>query len=153
MLKYRYRNDVGNADSSHLTPAPSPRAGEGIICLFMKLEQTLKDYGLKEKQIKVYLACLQLGTGPVVKIAQKFMFELESKLLAQHIELTTASGVLEFIAKQGFDPKLGARPIARYIDEHIKRKLSHKILFEEISFHRKVRLIIKNNVLDFEIDD
>lgn len=37
----------------------------------MKLEQTLKDYGLKEKQIKVYLACLQLGTGPVVKIAQK----------------------------------------------------------------------------------
>ena len=37
----------------------------------MKLEQTLKDYGLKDKQIKVYLACLQLGTGPVVKIAQK----------------------------------------------------------------------------------
>ena len=37
----------------------------------MRLEQTLKDYGLKEKQIKVYLACLQLGTGSVVKIAQK----------------------------------------------------------------------------------
>ncbi|OFZ52710.1 MAG: hypothetical protein A2328_10590 [Bdellovibrionales bacterium RIFOXYB2_FULL_36_6] len=94
-----------------------------------------------------------LKDSVIVKIAQKFMFELETKLLAQNIELTTSLEVLEFIAKQGFDPKLGARPIARYIDEHIKRKLSHKILFEEISFHRKVRLIIKNNVLDFEIDD
>jgi len=94
-----------------------------------------------------------LKDSVVVKIAQKFMFELESKLLAQNIELTTASGVLEFIAKQGFDPKLGARPISRYIDEHIKRKLSHKILFEEIGTSRKVRLIIKNNVLDFEMDN
>ncbi len=42
-----------------------------FVSFIMRLEQTLKDYGLKEKQIKVYLACLQLGTGSVVKIAQK----------------------------------------------------------------------------------
>ena len=94
-----------------------------------------------------------LKDSVVVKIAQKFMLELETKLLAQNIELTTSSEVMEFIAQQGFDSKLGARPIARYIDEHIKRKLSHKILFEEMGTHRKVRLVIKNNVLDFEIAD
>jgi len=37
----------------------------------MQLEKTLKEYGLNEKQAKVYLACLQVGSGPVLKIAEK----------------------------------------------------------------------------------
>ena len=85
----------------------------------------------------------------IKKVSKKFLLELELKLKDKKIDLQYDDDVLEFIAKTAFNPKMGARPVARYIDEHIKRKLSHKILFGELCNGGKVQLILKNNKIDF----
>ncbi len=55
-----------------------------------------------------------------------------------------------YIAEQGYDKQLGARPIQRLIDNEITQNLSQEILFGKLASGGNVKIIVKSNKLNFE---
>ncbi len=65
-------------------------------------------------------------------IVDKFLMELEGQLAEKKVELELTSAAHAWLVEHGFDPKLGARPMARLLDEKIKKPLAHEILFGKL---------------------
>lgn len=74
----------------------------------------------------------RLKSNNVEAIVAKFLMELENQLLEKKIELEVTPGARAWLARHGFDDKLGARPVARLVDERIKKPLAHEILFGKL---------------------
>jgi len=85
-----------------------------------------------------------LGTDFIVQIVEKFLAELEAKLIAKNVHLEVDEEVKEWMAETGYDPKMGARPIARIVDNEIKRPLSQEILFGELEKGGTVKVVLKD---------
>src|SRR5690606_33591775 len=62
-------------------------------------------------------------------VVDKLVVELEAKLSSNHVTLELDDAARKWIAERGYDPKMGARPMARIIQEHIKRPLAEELLF------------------------
>jgi ATP-dependent Clp protease ATP-binding subunit ClpA len=83
----------------------------------------------------------------IKKIVIKFTEQLKTSLLDKHdITLNLSEPVIEYLAEQGYDKKMGARPLARKIDELIRVPLSKKILFERIKNSVITAVISGDNV-------
>jgi ATP-dependent Clp protease ATP-binding subunit ClpA len=90
----------------------------------------------------------KLDNLAIKKIVVKFVNELKSQLLSQHdITLNLAEDTVEYLAKVGYDDKMGARPLARKIDEVIRVPLSKKILFERLKSS-----VVNTTVVDDKIE-
>ncbi len=70
-----------------------------------------------------------LDRSTILRVVDKFVIELESQLADKHVTLTVEESARAWLAEKGFDPLMGARPMARVIQEHIKRKLADELLF------------------------
>ncbi len=66
-------------------------------------------------------------------VVDKFLLELEAQLAQKDVGLTVSTAAREWLAEQGFDPQMGARPMKRVIQEHIKRRLADDLLFGELT--------------------
>ena len=66
-------------------------------------------------------------------IVKKFLLELNTMTIEKDVEVNATDDAVEYLVKKGFDSKLGARPLARIIDEEIKKPLSKMILFGELT--------------------
>ena len=62
-------------------------------------------------------------------IVSKFILELESQLRERKVAITLAEEARAWLARKGYDPKFGARPVARVIQEHVRDPLTDEILF------------------------
>lgn len=82
-------------------------------------------------------------------IVDKNMKELKSMLKVKEITLSYSTKVRTFLAKKGYDPKFGARPLERLIQTTIKDKLTDEILFGKLTKGGKVSMGLKNNKLNF----
>jgi len=85
----------------------------------------------------------KLGTDYIVQVVDKFLMELEGKLAAKNVSIDVDEDAKEWMAKTGYDPKMGARPIARLVDQEIKKPLSHEILFGALEKGGHVQVILK----------
>ena len=81
-----------------------------------------------------------LASDIILKVAEKFVGELAAQLAKKKIEFSVSPEVLKWLADKGFDPLYGARPMARTIDEHIKKSLADEILFGKLEKGGKVRV-------------
>ena len=94
----------------------------------------------------------KLGDDQILKIVDKFLIQLETKLSEKNVELIVTPEARKHLAKVGFDPQMGARPLSRIIDQEIKKPLSHEILFGklekggavEVSIDEKEQKIVFN---------
>ncbi|MGB0452727.1 MAG: ATP-dependent Clp protease ATP-binding subunit ClpA [Bacteriovoracaceae bacterium] len=73
-----------------------------------------------------------LGMKQILSIVDKFLVQLEQKLLSKGVNVTFDHQVKEWLATIGFDPKMGARPMERMIDQKLKKPLSKEILFGKL---------------------
>lgn len=62
-------------------------------------------------------------------IVEKFLMELEGQLLERKVDINVSPEAIQWLAKEGYDPAMGARPLGRVIQEHIKKPLSSLLLF------------------------
>ena len=74
----------------------------------------------------------KLDTLAVKKIVVKFIEELRASLAGHNIRVNLSEAAVDYLAAQGYDSKMGARPLSRKIDELIRVPLSKKILFEQL---------------------
>ena len=84
------------------------------------------------------------------KVVDKFVMELEAQLSDRNVTITLTDESREWLAKKGYDKRFGARPLARVIQEHIKKALSEQLLFGELIKGGTVQVLVKDNKLDFE---
>lgn len=85
------------------------------------------------------------------KIINKCINTINDQLTEKCIKIRLTENAVDYISKVGFDPKLGARPLARKIDELIKVPLSKKILFENIPTNTTVTVDFENDNIKFEL--
>jgi len=93
----------------------------------------------------------KLSQAVVSQIVKKFIAELNSQLKDKNIEITLNSDAINWLADRGFDKKMGARPLARLIDNKIKSPLSRKVLFGELQNGGVIAVSVANDDLDFAI--
>jgi len=81
---------------------------------------------------------------PVVhQVVQKFILQLEAQLADRHITFELDHAATSWIAEKGYDEHMGARPLARVIQEHIKKPLANEILFGKLRKGGAVRVTLK----------
>jgi len=85
------------------------------------------------------------------QVVDKFIFELESQLSEKRVSLALEPDAREWLAEHGCDPKMGARPMARVIQENIKKPLADEILFGKLAEGGMVRISVKDGKLVFAI--
>ena len=93
-----------------------------------------------------------LDKANILSVVDKFLFELEQQLEEKRVGLTAGPEVREWLAERGYDPQMGARPMARIIQEHIKKPLAEELLFGRLSQGGKVRVGIADGELSFDIE-
>jgi ATP-dependent Clp protease ATP-binding subunit ClpA len=91
-----------------------------------------------------------LSTQVMQKVVDKFIAELNLQLIERDIKLVLDQSAKDWLAKKGYDPIHGARPLARVIQNEIKNALAEEILFGKLSKGGKVKISAKNNKLEFE---
>jgi len=74
-----------------------------------------------------------LDIGSVLRVVDKLVLELEAQLENHNVTLELTPAARQWIADKGYDPTMGARPMARVIQEHIKRPLAEVLLFGELA--------------------
>ncbi|CAI8921253.1 ATP-dependent Clp protease ATP-binding subunit ClpA [Methylocaldum szegediense] len=93
-----------------------------------------------------------LSLETIGQVVDKFMFELESQLAEKRVSLVLEPDAREWLAEHGFDPSMGARPMARVIQENIKKPLAEEILFGKLSEGGIVRIGVADGQLSFTIE-
>jgi len=94
-----------------------------------------------------------LSTEVVVQIVKKFIKELNNQLKDKNIEISADMQSVRWLADKGYDKKMGARPLARVIDNRIKSPLSRRVLFGDLVNGGKVNITIKDDELDFLVTE
>ncbi len=69
----------------------------------------------------------------ILRVVDKFLIELEAQLHDKHVSISSTPEARQWLAENGFDPQMGARPMARIIQEHVKRPLADELLFGALS--------------------
>jgi ATP-dependent Clp protease ATP-binding subunit ClpA len=85
-------------------------------------------------------------------VVLKFVMQLEAQLADRHVTIETSEEATDWLAKNGFDELYGARPLARVIQEHIKKPLADEILFGRLVKGGHVQVVLKDGKLAFEIE-
>ena len=80
------------------------------------------------------------------------MIQLETQLADRHVTIETDDEAADWLAKNGFDELYGARPLARVIQEHIKKPLADEILFGRLTKGGHVKVVLKDGKLAFEVE-
>jgi ATP-dependent Clp protease ATP-binding subunit ClpA len=95
-----------------------------------------------------------LSPEVIAKVVEKFVFQLEAQLGDRNITIELTPEANAWLAERGYDDKFGARPLARVIQEHIKKTLAEEILFGALKDGGIVRVLVEEKgpekVLAFE---
>jgi ATP-dependent Clp protease ATP-binding subunit ClpA len=87
----------------------------------------------------------------ILRVADKAILELEMLLQDKHVTLEIDSEARQWLAENGYDVTMGARPMARLVQDKVKRPLADELLFGKLSEGGHVRLVLRDNelALDF----
>ena len=92
----------------------------------------------------------KLDKPVMMKIVGKFLLELKKQVQEKQIDISVTDEALDYLVDKGFNPKMGARPLQRVIDQDIKRPLSKKMLFGELKNGGKVIIDFKDKELKLD---
>lgn len=94
-----------------------------------------------------------LEAETIVLVVDKFMMELDEQLNNKGVSFTVDKAAREWLAEHGYDKAMGARPMARLIQEHVKKPLADELLFGKLINGGHVTLKVKDGKLFFESQD
>jgi ATP-dependent Clp protease ATP-binding subunit ClpA len=88
-----------------------------------------------------------LGFDHIQRVVDKFLIELEMLLQEKHVSLSSTPAARDWLAKHGFDPLMGARPMSRLIQDKVKRPLADELLFGKLVGGGRVSIDVKDDDL------
>jgi len=89
----------------------------------------------------------KLAPAVVAQVVHKFIDELAAQLNDKNVKITISDAASQYLAKRGFDPAMGARPLARLIEDLIKKPLAHELLFGQLTQGGCVNIDLKDGEL------
>jgi len=140
-------SNLGSADSER------NNIGFGTMEKTGEDDRALKEFFKPEFRNRLDLVCKfkKLDMLSIKKIVVKFSEDIKKSLLEKHnITLNLSEPVIEYLANKGYDSKMGARPLARKIDELIRVPISKKILFERIK-DSNIVAVLENDQISFNV--
>ena len=116
-------------------------------------DKAVKDFFKPEFRNRLDAICKfnKLDQISMKKIVSKFINEMNELLTDKHLRVKLTEAAVDHLVEQGFDSKMGARPLARKINELIKVPLSKKILFEAIPTNSTILVDYANNEIVFDV--
>ena len=94
-----------------------------------------------------------LDKSTIMSVVDKFLFELEQQLEEKKVSLILDEGVKDWLADRGYDPQMGARPMARVIQEEIKKPLAEELLFGRLAQGGRLRIGVSEDALVFDVEE
>ncbi|GGC46382.1 ATP-dependent Clp protease ATP-binding subunit ClpA [Siccirubricoccus deserti] len=86
----------------------------------------------------------------VGQVVEKFVMQLEAQLADRNVTIELSSAAKEWLAERGYDPLYGARPLARVIQEHVKKPLAEELLFGKLVKGGAVKVGLRDGALFFD---
>jgi len=93
----------------------------------------------------------QLGPDMIGRVVDKFIFEFEAQLEEKGVSLTVDDEARTWIAIKGYDPKMGARPMTRIIQQYVKKPMAEELLFGELTHGGSIHIHVENDELAFKV--
>jgi len=90
-----------------------------------------------------------LPDSVIEKVVEKFILELESQLDNKNVYINISSQAAQWLGKKGYDQNMGARPLARLIQEKVKKPIAEEILYGVLEKGGTVNVTLKKDELDF----
>jgi ATP-dependent Clp protease ATP-binding subunit ClpA len=94
-----------------------------------------------------------LGRDTILHVVDKFLAELQGQLDDKGVMLNISEGARLWLAEHGYDEKMGARPMARLVQDKIKKPLAEKILFGELSKGGEIEVLVSEGELVLELPE
>jgi ATP-dependent Clp protease ATP-binding subunit ClpA len=112
-------------------------------------DKALKNFFAPEfrNRLDATIKFAKLGKETMKKVVNKFLLELNTMTVEKQVEVNATEEAIEYLIKKGFDPKMGARPLQRIIDDEIKKPLSRMILFGELQDGGMVEVTLSEDVV------
>jgi ATP-dependent Clp protease ATP-binding subunit ClpA len=95
----------------------------------------------------------KLAKEVLIKIVGKFMLELKTQLKEKDVVLDLTDEAIDYMVENGYDSKMGARPMQRLIDDKIKKPMARELLFGALKNGGKVKVTAKDKELVLDIGD
>ena len=86
----------------------------------------------------------------ILQVVEKFVLQLEAQLMDRGVSIELSGEAANWLADKGYDDRMGARPLARVIQEHIKKPLAEELLFGELIKGGLVRVGVKDGEIALE---
>jgi len=94
-----------------------------------------------------------LSPQVITQVVDKFICELQAQLDRKNVSLELDQAAYEWLAEKGYDKAMGARPMARVIQEHLKKPLANEILFGELTQGGAVTVNVVDGQLKLSIEE
>jgi ATP-dependent Clp protease ATP-binding subunit ClpA len=106
-------------------------------------------------RLDAVIAFSRLSRQMISRVVEKFIFQLEAQLADRNVMIELSPEAMDWIADHGYDELYGARPLARVIQEHIKKPLAEELLFGKLEGGGTVRVVVEDKdgkkALAFEV--
>ncbi|MCH9831977.1 MAG: ATP-dependent Clp protease ATP-binding subunit ClpA [Alphaproteobacteria bacterium] len=93
-----------------------------------------------------------LSKDVILQVVEKFVLQLEAQLMDRNVAIELTRAAAEWLANKGYDDTMGARPLGRVIQEHIKKPLAEELLFGKLMKGGIVKVGVKNGELDLRVE-
>jgi ATP-dependent Clp protease ATP-binding subunit ClpA len=116
--------------------APSDNAPDGMEAIRRMFSPEFRN------RLDAVIQFQSLDPRTIERVVDKLLLEVEAQLESKGVAITVDDEARAWIATKGYDPKMGARPMARVIQEHVKRPLAEELLFGKLADGGTVRVTL-----------
>jgi ATP-dependent Clp protease ATP-binding subunit ClpA len=88
----------------------------------------------------------------ILQVVEKFVLQLEAQLMDRNVQIELSREAAEWLADKGYDDKMGARPLGRVIQEHIKKPLAEELLFGKLAKGGLVQVTVEKDEIALRIE-
>jgi len=103
-------------------------------------------------RLDAIVAFQPLGPREILRVVDKFLLQLEAQLASKGVQMEVDEEARAWLAEKGYDVRMGARPMGRAIQEHIKRPLAEELLFGKLANGGRVGVHVKDDAITFDIE-
>ncbi|KHE75553.1 NDP-hexose 4-ketoreductase [Kocuria marina] len=142
--------NLGTRDISRTVPVGFQASGDAATSydrMQAKVQEELKEHFRPEflNRVDEIIVFPQLSESEIVQIVDLFVARLQRRLREQDMSISLSDAAKQLLAKKGYDPAMGARPLRRTMQREIEDQLSERILFGEIASGEKISVDVEGD--------
>ncbi|MEE9429105.1 MAG: ATP-dependent Clp protease ATP-binding subunit ClpA [Paracoccaceae bacterium] len=123
------------------------RSGEDIAAIERTFTPEFRN------RLDATISFASLSKDVILQVVEKFVLQLEAQLMDRNVQIELTKPAAVWLADKGYDDKMGARPLGRVIQEHIKKALAEELLFGKLTKGGLVKVGVKDGKIDLTIEE